>query len=139
VVELHAYAVPPELDASALRADLIASLHAFYPESRMARILDECMLLRQDASSFPVGGYTYRPTPSTELPGLALAGDYVRMPFPCALMERAAASGMFAANGLLARFGVAPEPLRSVPPRGLFAGRRSHPQLPQAMRPSHAS
>lgn len=139
VVELHAYAVPPALEANALRADLIASLHAFYPEARMARILDECMLLRQDASSFPIGGYNQRPTPATELPGLALAGDFVRMPFPCALMERAAASGMLAASGLLARFGVAPEPLRSVPRRGLFAGRRSRPQLPQAMRPSHAS
>ena len=45
----------------------------------------------------------------------------VRLDFPSALMERAAASGMLAANTLLAPYGVAPEPLRSVPPVGLLA------------------
>jgi hypothetical protein len=35
-------------------------------------------------------------------------------------MERAATSGMLAANQVLALDGVAPEPVRSVPRRGLF-------------------
>jgi hypothetical protein len=36
-------------------------------------------------------------------------------------MERAAASGFLAANLLLAPLGVSPEPIHSVPNRGLFA------------------
>jgi isorenieratene synthase len=137
VVELHAYAVDEGLDERALRTDLIAGLHAFYPESRACRIVDECMLLRSDASAFPPGGYADRPTPATHAEGLAICGDYTRAPFPCALMERAASSGMLAANTLLARYGVAPEPLRSVPARGLLAGLRRAPNAPRAMRPSH--
>jgi isorenieratene synthase len=66
------------------------------------------------------------------MPDVALAGDYVAMPFPCALMERAAASGFLAANTLLARHGVAAEALRSVPTRGLFS-------LPQRAGRKHES
>ena len=53
--------------------------------------------------------------------GLTLAGDFVRLPIPSALMERAAASGFLAANHILARYGVRSEPLHSIPPRGLLA------------------
>ncbi|HET8935973.1 MAG TPA: FAD-dependent oxidoreductase [Polyangiales bacterium] len=121
VVELHAYAVPPELDEAAIRADLIAGLHAFYPETRGVRVLDECMLLRQDCPAFPPGSMRMRPTPRTALPDVTLAGDFVSVPLPCALMERATVSGFIAANTLLARHGVAPEPIRSVPRQGLLA------------------
>jgi hypothetical protein len=34
------------------------------------------------------------------------AGDWVRMPFPCGLMERAVSSGLLAANAILQREGV---------------------------------
>lgn len=121
VVELHAYAVPPELDEAAIRADLIAGLHAFYPETRGVRVLDECFLLRQDCPAFPPGSMRLRPTPRTVLPDVTLAGDYVAVPLPCALMERATVSGFIAANSLLARHGVAAEPIRSVPRQGLLA------------------
>jgi carotenoid phi-ring synthase / carotenoid chi-ring synthase len=121
VVELHAYAVPPELDEATIRADLIAGLHAFYPETRGVRVLDELMLIRQDCPAFPPGSLRTRPTPQTSLPQVTLAGDYVSVPLPCALMERATASGFIAANHVLARHGVAPEPVHSVPRRGLLA------------------
>ena len=121
VVELHAYAVPPELDEQAVRADLLAGLHAFYPETRGVRVLDELMLMRNDCPAFPPGSLRLRPTPRTALPDVTLAGDFVALPMPCALMERAAASGFIAANHLLARHGVAPEPVRSVPRQGLLA------------------
>ena len=121
VVELHAYAVPRELDERAIRADLIAGLHAFYPETRDARVLDECMLVRQDCPAFPPGGHKLRPSPQTALSDVTLAGDFVDVPLPCALMERATASGFLAANILLARQGVAPEPLHSVPQQGLLS------------------
>jgi len=45
------------------------------------------------------------------------------LPIPSALMERAVASGFLAANHLLAPLDVKPEPIRSIPRRGLF-GRR---------------
>jgi isorenieratene synthase len=120
VIELHAYALPHE-DAAAIKADLLAGLHAFYPETAAAHVLHDCFLLRQDCPAFPPGSHASRPTVATRLPDVALAGDFVAMPFPCALMERAAASGFLAANTLLAKRGVAAEPLRSVATQGLFS------------------
>jgi isorenieratene synthase len=121
VVELHAYALQLGLDEAAIRADLIAGLHTFYPETREARVLDECMLIKQDCPAFPPGSMRLRPTPQTVLPDVTLAGDYVSVPLPCALMERATVAGFIAANSMLARHGVAPEPIRSVPRQGLLA------------------
>ncbi|MCZ7684987.1 MAG: hypothetical protein M5U28_41930 [Sandaracinaceae bacterium] len=48
----------------------------------------------------------------------------MKMPFPTALMERATASGMLAANHLLDRWDVHGEPLYSIPPRGFMASLR---------------
>ena len=121
VVELHAYAVAPGADEAAVRADLIAGLHAFYPETRDAHIVHEHALWRQDCAGFPPGSHAARPGVRTEAPEVVLAGDFVRLEIPSALMERAATSGILAANTLLARHGVAPEPLRVIPPRGLLA------------------
>lgn len=138
VVALHAYGVDPGLDPRALRADLIAGLNAFYPESRVARIVDERMHHYRDRTALGPGSYAARPGVETRIPGLALASDFTRVPFPCALLERAASSGMLAANTLLSRLDVAPEPLYSVPGRGLLAPvrvRGAHP----SWSPSHAS
>jgi isorenieratene synthase len=120
VVELHGYALRIT-DPAAICTDLIAGLHALYPEAKRARIVDQRFLLRDDCPAFPPGTHASRPSPDTGVPDLTLAGDFVRMPFPCALMERAAASGLLAANVLLAPLGVAPEPIHSVPSHGLFA------------------
>jgi len=131
VIELHAYAVPAGWDEPAVKADLLRGLYAFYPELRDAQIRDACFLWRQDCPAYDVGTHAARPTPETGFIDLALAGDYVSVPLPCALMERAAVSGMLAANRLLARYGVEAEPLRSVPAHGLFA--------PPHWRSSHAA
>ena len=121
VVELHAYAVPPGMDEAALREDLIAGLHAFYPETRWARIVREHGLFEQDCAAFAPGSHASRPGVQTSCPSLALAGDFVRLDLPSALMERAATSGLLAANTLLSPYGVAPEPIRVIPPVGLLA------------------
>jgi isorenieratene synthase len=121
VVELHAYAVAPDATTDEVRADLIAGMHAFYPETRGAGIVHERFLLREDCPAFPPGGHARRPHVATALPDVALAGDGIATPMPCALMERAAITGFLAANTLLAPLGVAPEPIRSVPSRGLLA------------------
>ena len=121
VVELHAYAVPRDMDEAALRVDLLGALHALYPETRDATIVEERFLLRRDCPAFGPGSHATRPGVETPFEGLALAGDFARLPIPSALMERATAAGMLAANHLLARWQVHPEPIRSVPTRGLLA------------------
>jgi isorenieratene synthase len=121
VVELHAYAVPPETHQTDIRADLLQALHALYPETASLDVLEERYLLRQDCPAFAPGSMASRPTVDTPLQGIVLAGDFVKLPIPSALMERATASGFLAANQLLARDGVQPEPILSVPPRGLLS------------------
>ncbi len=121
VVELHAYALPEPVDEAALKANLLAGLEAIYPEFRGARILEDRWLLRADCPSFYPGSAALRPVVATPWPDLALAGDFVRLPLPSALMERATAAGFLAANTLLDRYHVQPEPLWSVAPRGVLA------------------
>jgi isorenieratene synthase len=128
VVELHAYGVPPDIPEADLRADLLDGLHRFYPETRDARTLEERWLWRQDCPAFATGSDAGRPGVRTPDRCLALAGDFVKLPMPSALMERAVTSGMLAANCVLAGFDVQPEPLQSIPRRGMLAGwRRAGP------------
>jgi len=123
VVELHAYAVPESLHETDLKRDLLNGLHTFYPEARTSKILDDHFLLRRDCPGFPVGGHASRPGVATIWSDLALAGDGITVPLPCALMERAAVSGLLAASTVLAPLGVRSEPIRAVPMRGLLAPR----------------
>jgi isorenieratene synthase len=122
VVELHAYAVEPDADQDALRAELLAGLHALYPETRAARVRDERFLWRQDCAGFPPGAHAARVGVATPHAGVTLAGDFARLPVASALMERAATSGMMAANLLLTGSWREPEPIESLPARGLLAG-----------------
>ena len=124
VVELHAYALDPQLGADEIKSHMLRGLHDLYPETRDAEMVEERFLLHQDCPSFTPGSDAARPTIETPFPGLCLAGDSIKLPFPSALMERAAASGMMAANCLLAPLGVVPEPITTVPRRGLLRARR---------------
>lgn len=119
VVELHAYALPSGVaDVEALKSELLAGLHTLYPETAGARVIEERFLLRQDCPAFAPGSHAARPESATPWRGLALAGDFVKLPFPTALMERAAAAGFLAASTLLDAWDVSPEPLWSVALRG---------------------
>jgi isorenieratene synthase len=121
VVELHAYALPPATDQAALKRQLLDGLHTLYPETVAASLIEDRWLLRQDCPAFAPGSHALRPEVRTPFRGLALAGDFVQLPFPSALMERAASAGLLAANTLLDDLGVAPEPLWSVSVRGPLA------------------
>jgi isorenieratene synthase len=121
VVELHAYAVDPATTEEEMRADMLQALHQLYPETASHRTVDERFLLRQDCPAFQLGSWESRPGVQTPLDGVTLAGDFVRLPIPSALMERATASGFLASNVLLSRIGVRPEPILAIQGRGVLA------------------
>ncbi|MDT8435588.1 MAG: FAD-dependent oxidoreductase [Gemmatimonadota bacterium] len=121
VVELHAYGMPEAVSEAEVRQAMRSGLHELYPETREAAVIHEEFLVARDCPAFPPGGHASRPGVETPEPDLALAGDFVRLDFPSALMERAVASGFLAAGALLRPYGVRPEPLRSVAVRGPLA------------------
>jgi isorenieratene synthase len=123
VVELHAYALE-KTDRAAIQKEMLAGLHALYPELAGAQRVHETWLVRSDCPSFGPGKHAVRPRVATPYGNLVLAGDFVKLPFPTALMERATASGMLAANHLLDRWDVRGEMLYSIPPRGFMASLR---------------
>jgi isorenieratene synthase len=122
VIECHGYTVGGDVEAPTLGRRMVAELTELWPELRAARILDSETVVRADAPAYPRGGGHLRPGVVTDVPGLLLAGDGIATPHPCALMERAASTGMLAANAILTSVGASPEPVWSVPPRGLLAG-----------------
>lgn len=118
VVELHAYGMPESATEPVIRQAMQSGLFDLYPEFREAGVVHESFFVERDCPAFPPGGYQLRPGVETPESDVALAGDFVRLEFPSALMERAAASGFLAASVLLRPHGVRPEPLGSVSPRG---------------------
>ena len=120
VVELHAYAVPETATEAGLKKALLGGLHRLYPETRTARMLDNAFLLRRDCPAFAPGSHAQRPGVVTPHPGLYLAGDFVRIEAPSALMERAATTGITAANAILRHWHLAPEPVATVRRTGIL-------------------
>ena len=122
VVELHAYALPPDASGRGkeIAAGLLADLQEIYPETAELPILAEELLISADCGLTDTRPWSERPDVETPHPGLVLAGDWVRCPVPVALMERAATTGALAANSLLAAWRVAGTDLWSPPLRGLL-------------------
>jgi carotenoid phi-ring synthase / carotenoid chi-ring synthase len=128
VVELHAYACPPEVaedsDAAAdVVTRLVDELHRVYPETTQVPVLAREVLVKDDCTLIGPEPWRNRPGVTTPSPRLMLAGDWVRCDYPVALMERAATTGFMAANELLAGWGAAGEDLWTVPVRGLLRRR----------------
>jgi len=123
VVELHAYALTSGPEEGKRR--LVAELHRIYPETTAATIVDERHELRADCPLFAPGTFGDRPTVTTPDPAVVLAGDLARVDLPVALMERAATSGVLAANALLAGWRLRGHPLWTVPIRGRLAPLRA--------------
>jgi isorenieratene synthase len=128
VIELHSYAIPDEIPDAAVRDTLVADWHAWFPEATGRRILREHLYAAADFTAFHLGMDALRPTSETGVPGLVVAGDWVKLPFPSMLMEAAFTSGVWAANALLAREGLRREEVWSVPPRGVLHGLRPPPR-----------
>ncbi|WBB78927.1 FAD-dependent oxidoreductase [Micromonospora sp. WMMD882] len=123
VVEVHAYACEPGVAADVLAERMRGELAALWPEVAGLRVRELRARVEAQAPAFRPGGQATRPGVRTGAAGLYLAGDGIRTDFPSALMERAAATGIIAANHILRAEGGAAEPVRSVRPRGLLADR----------------
>ncbi|MGW0159418.1 FAD-dependent oxidoreductase [Mycobacterium sp. NPDC003323] len=119
VVELHAYSITE--DTPEVRRALDERLHELFPETATARVVHEITLCRGDCPRLAPGDFAHRPGVVTPQPGLVLAGDGIRIDLPVALMERAATTGLAAANALLDRMGVRGHDMYTVPVRGRSA------------------
>jgi len=123
VVELHSYGcTAPDVETATAR--MRAELAVLWPETAAAQVVHRQQRMEATAPTFPPGGAGTRPVPAGEGRGIRVAGDHVQTPFLTGLMERSAASGVLAANDVLAEVGAGPEPIRGVPQRGLLAGLR---------------
>lgn len=120
VVQLQGFGVPEIRSDAEVERELTASLFALYPELADARVLHTSLVRRADCPSFAPGTHATRPRVATPYGNIALAGDYVKLPFPSALLERAVASGFLAANTLLDRWDVRGERLYTLPPRAFL-------------------
>ena len=69
MVELHAYALPEppasDPDRVALQQQIVARLHALYPETAQAGVLGERLLYRRDCPRLGPGDFAERPTVAT--------------------------------------------------------------------------
>lgn len=122
VVELHAYCYKEKEfpTQEALLTTFEQELYEIVPELKQAKILHRELVNQHNFSGYPPDSYAERPESSTTVPNLFFAGDWVKMPFPCGLMERAVSSGLLAANEILHREGLQRRSLLTVNPEGMF-------------------
>ncbi|WP_026079740.1 FAD-dependent oxidoreductase [Spirulina subsalsa] len=122
VVELHAYCYKEQEfpTQEALLTTFEQELREIVPELKEAKILHKELVNQKNFSGYPPESYATRPETITPISNLVLAGDWIKMPFPCGLMERAVSSGLLAANGILHQEGLKRRSLLSVNPSGMF-------------------
>ncbi|MCU0527162.1 MAG: FAD-dependent oxidoreductase [Elainella sp. Prado103] len=122
VVELHAYCYKEQEFPT--QADLIATfeqeLYEIVPALQAATLLHRELVNQKNFSGYPPNSYRDRPETRTDFANLMFAGDWVKMPFPCGLMERAVSSGLLAANAILQQEGLQRRPIFSVNPEGIL-------------------
>jgi isorenieratene synthase len=97
-----------------------SELYEVVPELRAATMLHKQLVNQKNFAGFPPGSFSDRPSTTTSTRNLMFAGDWVKMPFPCGLMERAISSGLLAANAILQQEGAQRRPLYSVNPEGVL-------------------
>ncbi len=122
VVELHAYCYKKKEfpTQQELLNTFELELHEIVPELKGAKILHREMVNQTNFAGFPPNSYKNRPSTCTEVPNLLFAGDWVKMPFPCGLMERAISSGFLAANEIFQQEGLQRRKILSVTPQGIL-------------------
>lgn len=123
VVELHAYCYKETEfpTQEALLNTFKQELYEIVPELKEAQILHQQLVNQKNFSGYPPNSFKIRPETETEIKNLLFAGDWVKMPFPCGLMERAISSGLLSANAILHQEGLQRRDLLSVNPQGLLS------------------
>ncbi|MEE6259155.1 FAD-dependent oxidoreductase [Plantactinospora sonchi] len=124
VLELHAYACPDGVPAPELAERMRRELAGLWPEVATLPVRDLRARVERQAPAFRPGDHAERPGVVTDADGLWLAGDGIGTDVPSALLERAAVTGIQAANQILRRVGAPPEPVRAIRRYGLLARRR---------------
>ncbi|MEM6425335.1 MAG: FAD-dependent oxidoreductase [Cyanobacteria bacterium P01_D01_bin.128] len=122
VVELHAYCYKEREfpTQAALLETFEAELYTIVPALEAATLLHRELVNQKNFSGYPPNSYRDRPETQSAAANLLFAGDWVKMPFPCGLMERAVSSGLLAANTVLHREGSQRRPLYTVMPKGVL-------------------
>ncbi|NEQ40299.1 MAG: FAD-dependent oxidoreductase [Okeania sp. SIO3I5] len=122
VVELHAYCYKEKQfpTQEILLTTFAQELYEIVPELKEANLLHRELVNQKNFSAYPPGSYQERPETNSGISNLMFAGDWVKMPFPCGLMERAISSGLLAANEILFREGLQRRKLLSVNPEGIL-------------------
>jgi len=122
VVELHAYCYKEKQfpNQQALLTTFEDELYEIVPKLKQANMLHRELVNQKNFSGYPPGSYAERPETKTNVSNLIFAGDWVKMPFPCGLMERAISSGLLAANEILNQEGLQRRSLLSVNPEGIL-------------------
>ncbi|CAD5949156.1 FAD-dependent oxidoreductase [Planktothrix agardhii] len=122
VVELHAYCYK-EAQFPTQEALLITfeqELYEIVPELKLATLLHRELVNQKNFAGYPPGSYANRPATNSGVTNLMFAGDWVKIPFPCGLMERAVSSGLLAANEILYQEGLQKRSIFSVNPEGFL-------------------
>ncbi len=123
VVELHAYCYKEKEFPT--QADLLSTfeqeLYEIVPDLKNAVMLHRELVNQKNFAGFPPGSYRDRPSSQTAAVNLLFAGDWVKMPFPCGLMERAVSSGLLASNAILEQEGLQGRTLLTVKPKGMLS------------------
>jgi isorenieratene synthase len=123
VLELHAYCYKEAEfpTQAALLTTFEQELYEIVPDLKQATLLHRELVNQKNFSGYPPGSYRDRPATITSSPNLLFAGDWVKMPFPCGLMERAISSGLLASNAILQAEGLQRRPLLTVQPQGMLS------------------
>lgn len=123
VVELHAYCYkeaefPTQAD---LVKTFMEELFTIVPPLQEAKLLHYELVNQKNFSGYPPGSFKERPSTNPIGSNLFFAGDWVKMPFPCGLMERAVSSGLLAANSICQAEGLQKRTLYTVNPEGVLS------------------
>lgn len=122
VVELHAYCYKEAQfpTQETLLTTFEQELYEIVPELKSAILLHRELVNQKNFAGYPPGSYGNRPATNSGVNNLMFAGDWVKMPFPCGLMERAVSSGLLAANEILSQENLQKRSIFSVNPEGFL-------------------
>lgn len=123
VYEAHCYALPDDVPDADVERLFIEEMQRRIPELAGARVVHSHLQVRGDFTAYHLGLAAGRPGVETDVPGLVLAGDWVRLPRPAMLMEAACMSGVLAANAISRQYGVREEIVEAVPATGVLVKR----------------